>query len=180
MVLDPIKQLQSLLDDRGEVLEKISSVQAALGSLQPTDSTVPVENIPSAAEPPQATAASLSQEPGYGRALQMLRDMQAQIETRVRPIAQQVIELEINKLREQSARDRATLSQRLAQLDQSLLNCVERIVECQKTQGDLLSLNEQLAALGSAPEPFPKSLPEQDPSRIIQSRVEDLHRRGRL
>jgi hypothetical protein len=32
--LDPIKQLQSLLDDRGKVLEKISGIQSALSSLK--------------------------------------------------------------------------------------------------------------------------------------------------
>lgn len=180
MALDPIKQLQSLLEDRGKVLEKISSVHTALESLHPAGSTVPEEHPASAAEEFHSAAKSIGQEPGYGRALQMLRDMQAQIEARVRPMVQQVIELELTHIRERSGHDQAQLNDCLARIDQCLVSCVEGITEYHAKQADLQSLNERLTALGAAPEPLPEYLPSRDAVEVIQTRVEDLRRQGKL
>ncbi len=180
MDLDPIKQLQSLLEDRGKVLEKISSIHSALGSSQAPDLAVPAQDPIRGAGLLQSTANSLGPEPGYARALQLLRDMQSQIEARVRPMVQQVIELEVAQIREHSGRDQATLNDCLARIDQCLVSCVEHIAEYQSKQGSLVTLNERLTSLGEAPEPLPEQLLKQDPSVIIQSRIEDLRRQGKL
>src|SRR5215510_14738723 len=102
MDLDPIKQLQNLLEDRGKVLEKISSIHSALGSLR-TDSAVtePV-SPPAITEQPQTTANPFFENPIFSRLLQSLREMQAQIEERVRPLAAQVVDSEAAWLRQQS------------------------------------------------------------------------------
>lgn len=130
MDLDPIKQLQSLLQDRGKVLEKISIIHSALGPFSAAQAAVPE---PQQAEAPPVQAASpFGQDHLYGRLLQALGDMQAQIEQRVRPIAQHVVELEVARLREQSDHDQTALKQCLAQIDQFILTCVERFDEYQK------------------------------------------------
>ena len=78
--LDPIKQLQSLLDDRGKVLEKISGIHSALNSLKS-----PTPGMPAAFAPLADPNPNLAGEgPLYDRLLQALHDMQAQIEERVR------------------------------------------------------------------------------------------------
>jgi hypothetical protein len=172
MDFDPIKQLQSLLEDRGKVLEKISSIHSALGSIASPEAAVPE---PQQAEaPPVETARPLSQEHVYGRLLQALGDMQAQIEQRVRPIAQQVVELEVARLREQSDHDQAALKQCLAQIDQCILTCVERIDEYQKKQAFLITLNERLASLGASPEALPEKLVPLNLGDALRARLEAL------
>jgi hypothetical protein len=53
MDLDPIKQLQSLLDDRSKVLEKISSIHSVLGSLSRSESSTPDPAAPVTEAAPQ-------------------------------------------------------------------------------------------------------------------------------
>ncbi len=180
MDLDPIKQLQSLLEDRGKVLEKISSIHSALGSFK-TDSAAPEpESPPAIAVQPQTTANPFTDDRVYSRLLQALRDMQAQIEERVRPLAQQVVEIEVARLREQSGHDQAALNACLAQIDQCILNCVGQLDEYQKKHALLISLNQRIANLGAAPEPLPDALPIESFDAAIQTRVEGLRNQGKL
>jgi len=180
MDLDPIKQLQSLLEDRGKVLEKISSIHSALGSLR-ADSAAPApESPPAIAVQPQTTANPFSDDRGYSRLLQALRDMHAQIEERVRPMAQQVVELEVARLREQSSHDQATLNACLAQIDQCILNCVGQLDEYQKKHAFLISLNERIAKLGATPEPLADFLSLENFATAIQARVEGLRHQGKF
>ena len=180
MDLDPIKQLQSLLEDRGRVLEKISSIHSALGSLR-ADSAVPEPDSPPAVDmQPQTTANPFSDDRVYSRLLQALRDMQAQIEERVRPLAQQVVEFEVARLREQSGHDQAALNACLGQIDRCILNCVGQLDEYQKKHALLISLNQRIANLGATPEPLPDSLSLENFATAIQARVEGLRHQGKL
>ena len=178
MEFDPIKQLQSLLEDRGKVLEKISSIHSALGSFTSAEAAAP--ELPQAEAPPVQTASPFSQDRVYGRLMQTLGDMQAQIEERVRPIAQQVVELEVARLREQSDYDQAALQQCLAQIDQCILTCVDRLDEYQKKHASLISLNERLVSLGASPEALPEEFKPLNLAEAICSRLESLEQRRRL
>ena len=181
MVLDPIKQLQSLLDDRGKVLEKISSIQSTLGSLRASASATPQAEL---SPPPvafqQAAANTLSDDRVYRRLAQGLREMQWQIEERVRPLAQQVVELQIARLREQSEHDHAALKECISQIDQCILTCINRIDEYQKKHALLVTLNQRLQALGSTQDPLPEFLPGPEFKQTIKSRLEELRDRGKL
>ena len=180
MDLDPIKQLQSLLADRGKVLEKISSIHSALGSIK-TDSAAPEpESPPATAVQPQTTANPYFENHAYGRLLQAVRDMQAQIEERVRPLAEQVVECEVARLREQSSHYQTTLNACLAQIDQCILNCVGEIDAYQNQHAVLVGLNERIMRLGGAPEPVPDSLKLENFFAAMQTRVAGLGQRGKL
>ena len=180
MDLDPIKQLQSLLEDRGKILEKISSIHSAIGSLK-TDSAAPEpESPPAIAIQPQMTADPFSDDRVYSRLRQALRDLQAQIEERVRPLAQQAVEFEVARLREQSGHDQETLKSCLEQIDQCILNCVGQLDEYQKKHALLISLNQRIANLGATPEPLADFLSIENFDLAIQSRVEGLRNRGKL
>jgi hypothetical protein len=175
MDFDPIKQLQSLLEDRGKVLEKISSIHCALGSI-----ASPELAVPQLAAQSVQSATPFSQNPVYGRLLQAVGDMQAQIEQRVRPVAQQVVELEVARLRDQSDHDRAALQQCLAQIDQCILTCVNRLDEYQKKHASLITLNERLTSLGASPEALPEEFPPLNPAEAMRSLLESSEQRRRL
>jgi hypothetical protein len=180
MDLDPIKQLQGLLEDRDKVLEKISSIQAALGSLR-TDSTAPEAQAPPAAdEQTPRTANPFFDTHAYDRLLQSLRAMQAQIEDRVRPLAQQAIECEVARLREQSTHQQTTLDACLAQIDQCIVNCMAQIDHYRNQHALLISLNEQIVKLGGTPKAVPDLLLGENTNELIEARVAELRKRSRL
>jgi hypothetical protein len=180
MDLDPIKQLQSLLKDRGQVLEKISSIHSALGSLR-TDSAAPGPESPPATSAQSLTTANPFFELHTDdRLLQSLREMQAQIEERVRPLAQQVVESEVARLREQSVNQQALLNSCLQKIDQCILNCIGQINDYQNTHAVLIALNERIANLGGTPEPLPESLLPENYSAALRARVDTVRDRGKL
>ncbi len=173
---DPIKQLQHLLDDRGKVLEKISGIHSALSSLKS-----PAPAAPSRVSPPaDLSPARAADERLYDRVLQMLREMQAQIEERIRPLAQLTVEAQVAHLREQCAEDEAALGRTLAGIDQCIVTCAERFHEYQRRRDELAALQEKITALGAAPDPLPESSPARDLKEIIDLRLKDLSAAGRL
>jgi len=177
--LDPIKQLQSLLDDRGKVLERISGIHSALNSLKSTGSTL-AEPHPSAKTPPAVEAIPIAEDRLYDRLLNTLRDMQTQIEERVRPLAQEALYAEQARLREQSTQEHKALEDCLARMDQCILNCKDRINEYEKRHAELVRLNQRLATLGSEPEPLPEPLTAQNIAATISDRLGKLSLQGKL
>lgn len=177
---DPIKQLQALLDDRGKVLEKISGIHSALNSIKGITSTEPA--------PVMFSTGAVVSEPKpdagggdrvYDRLLQTLRDMQAQIEERVQPLAQQTVQVEVERLREQREKDHAGLQDCLARIDQSVLACVERLHEYQRRYAELVTLNQRVAALGAEPEVLPENSVAPDIAATINLRLQRLRLAGK-
>jgi hypothetical protein len=180
--LDPIKQLQSLIEDRGKVLEKISSIHSALGSIVNSTATPP----PASQSPPEAVpvaenkSVQHAEDRLYGRLVQTLHDMQAQLEERVRPLAEQTVGLEVARLREQVEQDQAALLECLARIDQCILSCTERIGEYQNRHSELTRLNQRLATFGAEPQPLPEQPPPENAGEMIHSRLEELRLKGKI
>jgi hypothetical protein len=176
--LDPIKHVQSLIDDRDKVLEKISSIRSALDSIIKTSNPIPPapQAVPAAENKPL----QIAEDRLYHRLFQTLHDMQAQIEDRVRPLAQQSIEIEVARLREMSEQDQTALLECLGRIDQCILSCIERLEEYQKTHSELTRLNQRLATLGAEPQPLPDLWPAQDAGEMIRFRLEELRLKGKL
>ena len=173
---DPIKQLQHLLDDPGGVLERISRIQSALGSIQ----TPSLEATPAAPPVAETESISKSETSDYSGLLQTLRDMQTQIEERLRPLALQAIQAEVERLTEWMKYQQRGLDECLARIDGNLLTCVERIKESQEKYLDLVSLKKRLQGLGVSTPSLPEFSPSQDPTEIITARLESLRRDGKI
>jgi len=171
MDLDPIQQLQRLLDDRSKVLEKISGIHSVLGSLGVNESSTADPAAPLTETAPQPSR----DDQVYSRLQLALRDMQSQIEQRVQPIARQVVELKIARLREQSAQDHAALNECLAKIDRCILTCVDRMDEYHKRHDLLTTLNRRLTSLGAPPEPIPEYMLAVSLIDTIASRLKLLH-----
>lgn len=177
---DPIKQLQRLLDDPGKVLERISRIQSALGSIHPPNSTA-APDTPVASLPPTETVAILKVEDRpYDNLLQMLRDMQAQIEECIRPLALLTVQAEVERLREQMRQERAALEECAEGIDRSLKSCLHRIDDSRSIYADLIALTGRLTELGAAAEPLPEFSTSQDSREIIHSRIEHLRGKGKI
>jgi len=173
---DPIKQLQSFLDERGQVLEKISSIHSVLGSLRgdpPSSSTL---------QPPADTSPEV---PGtvvdahYRRLLQALQEMQTQIEQRLRPAVQLVVQTQVDQLLGQSDEKMAALRDCLGQIDRSVLQCLSGLDEYQRGYADLETLNKNLAGLGVSPQPLPDKISVDHLSETIGARLTEMSQKGR-
>ena len=169
------------MDDRGKVLEKISGIHSALNSIK-TTATPP--SAPEALPKTQAIAESnpnpTSNDPSSERLLRTLQDMQAQIEQRVRPLAQLTVQAEVERLREQTQKVQSALQDCLARIDQGVLSCGERLQEYQRRHTDLTALNERIVALGGRPESLPQGVVAQDLSDTIHLRLQKLRHAGKL
>jgi len=177
----PIEQLYSLLCERGKVAEKITSVKTALGTMSQSLSTALAQQYVHTAQPGIEIREDLmKEEQTYERLLQALHDMQAQIEERVRPVAEQVIQAEVERLRDLSERHRTALQDSLAHIDENILSCRSHIDQYQQRRSDLAVLNERLTKLGANPAPIPDSLPEANLGDIIRARVDGLRTEGKI
>lgn len=110
----------------------------------------------------------------------MLRDMQAQIEECIRPLALLTVQAEVERLREQVRQERAALEKCAERIDRSLESCLHRIDDSRSIYADLIALTGRLAELGAATEPLPEFSTSQDPSEIIHSRIERLREKGKI
>ena len=164
---DPIKQLQHLLDDPGKVLERISRIQSALDTI----------NTPGSEGSPSVPAVP---DDGYSGLLRKLADLQLQIEERLRPLAQQTVEAETERLRDWVKREQKALDQCLARIDENLLTCIELIGDSQKRHIDLNALKKRLEELGAATHGLPELSTSQDPSQILIARFETPRRDGKI
>ena len=173
---DPLKQLQSSLEERGGVLEKINSIRSTFGSLRgvlPSSSTLPL--APDASFDAAATVVDAH----YRRLLQALQEMQTQIEQRVRPAVQLVVQNQVDQLREQSDEKMAALRDCLGQIDRNVLQCLGGLVEYQNRYAELDTLNKNLTGLGASPAPLPAKISAEHLSETISARLTDLSQRGR-
>ena len=177
----PIEQLHNLLCERGKVTEKITGVKTALGTIRRSLSAALAQQYMHTAQPGIEIREDLmKEEQTYERLLQALHDMQAQIEERVRPIAEQVIQAEVERLRDLSERHRSALQDSIAHIDENILNCRSHIDQYQQRRSDLAALNERLTKLGANPAPIPDFLPEANLGDIIRSRVDGLRTEGKI
>lgn len=178
---DPIKQLQALLTDRTKLLERISSIHSALGSVgdQPPDASAPP---PQTAEPPATGPVeyAIKADEVYGRVLQALRDMQSQIEQRIQPAIHLMMQAEVEQLRDQSNQQQSALKECLAQIDLSILDCLSRLDEYQERRSGLDQLNARLTQLGASAASIPEKITQQDLTQVIRQRIELLKQQGKL
>jgi hypothetical protein len=110
----------------------------------------------------------------YERILQELRDMRVQLEERVRPAAQQVVEVEVERLMGLFEQRKIRLRDCLAQIDRDLLDCRNHLAEYDEIRAELAAANERLVSLGAQP----LSLPEfPSPGSLVEIIVQRLQTR---
>lgn len=173
--LDPIRQLQHLLDDPGKVLERISNIQSVIGSLKGR------EPAPSTSARPETPASPAQEsEHSFERLLQMVRDLRAQIEERVRPLALQVLEAEVASLRRRATEEQSALQQCWERIDGSIASCFRCIDETRQSYTELTRLQTCLSEFGVVVDSLPDNACPGSPTEFILSRLEKLRRQGKI
>lgn len=170
---DPIKQLQSFLAERGEVLEKITSIHSTLSLIR---GDPPTSRALQSASKVSGDDTRAAVDAHYQRLLQAVQEMEAQIEQRVRPAVQLLVQHQVDNLRGQSDEKISALRDCLDQIDRSVLQCLAGLDEYQKRYADLDTINKSLAGLGVPPEPLPENISLQQLSETISARLANLGR----
>jgi len=177
----PTEQLREPMQQQGKVTEKFASLESALSAIR--------ENLSAASSPqgmnntvPQVvvTENSVKEEQIYDRLFRALQDMKAQIEERVRPVAEQVVQAEVERLRDLSQRQKNALEECLTQIDRSILGCRTHVNAYRERRSDLVAVNQQLTKLGAEPMPFPEEISAADFEYIIKARVAGLQSEGKI
>ncbi len=178
---DAFEELQNLFREQSTVTERIGEVQASLSDDRKKNSAFLAQRfIARSSEKIDFGEEHMREEQTYERLLQALRDLQAEIEERVRPVAEQVIHAEVERLRGLSEQRRSRLGQCLASIDESILGCRAQLMEYNESHADLTLLNEKLSKLGAEPASVPDCLPTASLADLIVSRIEDLRSQGKI
>ena len=124
----------------------------------------------------------IKEEQTYVRMLRALEDRKAQIEERVWPVpvAEQVVQAEVERLRDLSERHKNALEECLTQVDESILGCRAHVNAYRQKRSDLAVVNQRLVKLGAEPVPFPEEITAADLKDIIRARVEGLYSEGKI
>lgn len=122
----------------------------------------------------------MKEEQAYERLMQALHEMQTEIEEGVIPVAEQVVQREVERLRSQSEQEKSILQECLAHIDQSILNCRAQIDEYRQTRSDLVALNERLANLGAESVMVPDHFPAENLGDMILARLQGLRAKGKI
>lgn len=178
---DPIKPLQGLLHDPAKVLEKITSIHSALDSIRTHVPRSPIaEGISATGGETVSRTGSPGDDPVYARLLSALREMRAQIEERIQPLAAEMARQEVERLREQSGEHQHALKTCLDEIDRNILSCLARMDEYRRRSVDLTALNQRLADLGAGSEPMPPAVALGNAADDILRRLEDLRLEGKI
>lgn len=122
----------------------------------------------------------MKEEQAYERLMRALHEMRTQIEEGVRPVAEQVVQQEVERLRSQSEQQRSILKDCLAHIDHSILNCRSQMDDYRQTRSDLVALNESLANLGAEPVAVPDHFPAENLGDLILARLQGLRAKGKI
>ena len=177
---EPTEQVRKLVHEREKVADKIVSIESALNSIRENLSAAAQQGARDARPQIEMGKTAVKEEQSYDRLLRALEEMKAQIENHVRPVAEQVVQAEAERLRDLSERHQNALEECLAQIDQSILGCRTHVNAYRERCSDLAMLNQQLAKLGAEPVPFPEQIPPANFEDVIRARVEGLHSEGKI
>ncbi len=122
----------------------------------------------------------VKREETYERLLQALLDMKNEIQTRIRPLEDQIVQANVEYLKEVFEQQNNRLGDCLDSLDQKILDCRKHIEDYKRIYTDLVALNDRLSRRGAEAPPISNSLPSTDIGDIIRQRIEDLKLQGRL
>ena len=177
----PIERLVKLISDESRVDAKIRDAQAALTLVKKRVSECLAQNYVSTRELRiQLPEELMREEQSYERLLQALQDMKSEIAKQIRPVEEQIIQANVEHLRQTFSQESRRLSKCLEEIDDNILACRQYLQEFERIRSSLYGLNEKLAQLGAESISIPDGLPTTDLGEIIRQRIEYLRSQGKI
>lgn len=181
LVPGPIERLVKLIADESRLDAKIRETQAALALVKKRVSESLAQNYISSREPRiQLPEELMREEQSYERLLQALQDMKNEIAKQIRPVEEQIIQANVEHLRQSFSQESRRLSKCLEEIDDNILACRQYVSEYERIRGSLYALNEKLAQLGAQSIQVPDGLMTTDLGEIIRQRIDFLRSQGKI
>jgi primosomal protein N'' len=122
----------------------------------------------------------MREEQSYERLLQALQDMKSEIAKQIRPVEQQIIQANVDHLRQSFSQESRRLSKCLEEIDDNILACRQYLQDYERIRSGLKMLNEKLIQLGADAIPIPDGLATTDLGEIVRQRIEQLRAQGKI
>ena len=179
--LDPVENLVKLLADDTRVDDRIRATQAALALAKKRVSESLAQHYMASGEPRfQLPEDLMREEQSYERLLQALQDMKSEIAKQIRPVEQQIIQANIDHLRQSFSQESRRLGKCLEEIDDNILACRQYLQDYERIRSGLKMLNEKLVQLGANAIAVPDGLATTDLGEIVRQRIEHLRSQGKI
>ena len=122
----------------------------------------------------------MREEQSYERLLQALQDMKSEITKQIRPVEEQIIQANVEHLRQSFGEESRRLAKCLEEIDDNILACRQYLQDYERIRSGLQSLNEKLAQLGADSLQMADGLPTTDLGEIIRERIDHLRSQGKI
>ena len=176
-----VEKLAKLLADEARLDEKIRDMKAALLQVQKRVSESLAQHYIAAKEPRiQIPEDLMREEESFERLLQALQDMKNEIAKQIRPVEEQIIQANVDHLRQIFNQESRRLNKSLEEIDDNILACRQYLQDYERIRSSLHGLNEKLAQLGAESLPVPDGLLTSDVGEIVRQRIEYLRSQGKI
>ena len=176
-----VERLAKLLGDEARLEGKIRDTTAALSLIKKQISESLVRHyIATTEEEVKMPEGLMKEEQSYERLLQALQEMKNEIVRQIRPVEEQIIQANVDHLRQTFDHESKRLGQCLEEIDQKIMDCRQSLERYKQIHSILHGLNEKLSLLGAEPLVVPDHLPTNDVEEIVKERIEHLRFQGKL
>ena len=180
-MLGPVEKLAKLLADSAQVDEKIRDAADALALIRKRVSESLAQRYVAMKDYRfQMPEDLMKEEQSYERLLQALQDMKAEIAKQIRPVEEQIIQANVEHLRQTFNQESRRLIKCLEEIDDNILACGQYLLDYDRIRSSLHSLNEKLCQLGADSIRVPDGLPSADLGEIVRQRIEQLRSQGKV
>lgn len=180
-VANPLEKLVKLLADESRLDEKIRDTQAALMLVKKRVSEALAQHYVSTPESRiQLPEDLMREEQSYERLLQALQDMKNEIAKQIRPVEEQIIQANVDHLRQTFTQESRRLTKCLEEIDDNILACRQYLQDYERIRSGLHGLNEKLTQLGAESIQVPDGLSNADLGEIVKQRIENLRTQGKV
>ncbi len=180
-VANPLEWLVKLLAVESRVDEKIRDTQAALMLVKRRVSESLAQHYVAASESRiQLPEDLMREEQSYERLLQALQDMKNEIAKQISPVEEQIIQANVDHLRQTFTQESRRLAKCLEEIDDNILACRQYLQDYERIRSSLHGLNEKLTQLGAESIQVPDGLSNADLGEIVKQRIENLRSQGKV
>ena len=180
-VANPLEKLVKLLADESRVDGKIRDTQAALMLVKRRVSESLAQHYVAMSESRiQLPEDLMREEQSYERLLEALQDMKNEIAKQIRPVEEQIIQANVDHLRQTFTQESRRLAKCLEEIDDNILACRQYLQDYERIRSSLHGLNEKLTQLGAESIQVPDGLSNADLGEIVKQRIENLRSQGKV
>lgn len=179
--MGPVGRLVKLISEDSLLDARIRETQAALALVKKRVSDSLVQYSLSLREPRiQLPEELMREEQSYERLLQALQDMKSEIAKQIRPVEEQIIQANVEHLRQTFGQESRRLAKCLEEIDDNILACRQYLQDYERIRNSLQNLNEKITQLGAQAVQVPDGLPTTDLGEIVRQRIDHLRSQGKI